>query len=69
VEYIPELQAINSEIFQLDFTVNYLNDKINLSLEYYFKKSTYYPEEYQLIKSYFELLSVLGNEKIVLVSK
>ena len=69
VDYLPAEQTINNDLFELKYALNSDDNQINISFDYYFKRSVYSSNEYSLIKSYFNEIVKRGNEKIVLAKK
>lgn len=69
VDYLPTEQKINHSLFDLGYTINLTDNQLTVSFDYYFKKSVYAPEDYGLIKYFFNEIINRGNERIVLVKK
>lgn len=65
VEYIPRKFTVSNELFDMNYVAMLNDGNIVVSLNYYFKKSVYYPENYLKIKSYFDRIIEKGNDKIV----
>jgi hypothetical protein len=66
-EYIPEDLKIDSDLFDLNYSVKTLGDDLQITLDYCFKQSIYQPRDYSKLKQYFSEIVKKGNEKIVLV--
>lgn len=64
-EYIPEDLKIDNDLFELNYSVKTLGDDLQITLDYYFKKSIYQPGDYSKLKNYFNEIVKKGNEKIV----
>ena len=67
VDYLPEDLTIKNELFELNYAVKTLGDKLQVVLNYYFKKPIYQSDKYIKIKYYFHEIVAKGNDKIVLV--
>ena len=66
IEYIPENYSMDNVLFQINYFVTTDENKINVSLSYYFKEPVYTAHQYTTIKYYFDDIVKKGNEKIVL---
>ncbi len=65
IEKIPVNRNIDNDLFQMDYTVTQVNDKMMVSLNYLFKKTVYNSSEYENIKSFFAEIVNKGTEKFV----
>lgn len=66
VDYLPSEQKMSNQLFDLNYSVKLENNKIHISLDYYFKRSVYSADDYSKIKFYYDEIVKKGNEKIVL---
>jgi hypothetical protein len=66
-EYIPEDLKIESDLFDLNYSVKTLGDDLQITLDYCFKQSIYQPGDYSKLKQYFGEIVKKGNEQIVFV--
>lgn len=64
-EVIPKDQKIKNQHFELNYSVENLNDEIVIVFDYNFKNAVYNPTQYGKIKFYFNEIVKRGNEKIV----
>jgi len=69
VDFMPSVQKINNELFELAYSANVDENQITISFDYYFKKSVYSSNDYSKIKFYFNEIVKKGNEKIVFSKK
>ena len=69
VDFMPSEQKINNQLFELTYKLKTEDNKIDISFDYYFKKSVYSATDYSKIKFYFDEIVKKGNEKIILVQK
>ena len=69
VDFLPAADKIKNEMFELEYSTLVQDNKINVSLIYYFKIPVYDPIEYSKIKYYFNEIVNKGSEKIVFVKK
>jgi hypothetical protein len=69
VDFMPSDQKINNQLFELTYKLKTEDNKIDISFDYYFKKSVYSATDYSKIKFYFDEIVKKGNEKIILVQK
>jgi len=67
VEFIPENFKAKNDLVEMDYTINQIENKLEISFISYFKKAIYPAEEYSKIKFYMNQMVKKGNEKIVLV--
>lgn len=66
VEYLPPAQEISNVLFSLNYEPQKLDNLIQISFEYYFKRAEYLSTDYNLIKYYFNEIYKKSNEKVVL---
>lgn len=69
VDFIPGDLNINNELFELKYSIISMSDKVNITFYYYFKKSKYLPNNYSLVKYYYNEIVKKSNEKIVLIKQ
>ena len=67
--YLIEPKIIDNELFSLSYQTREEDDKIILELSYQFKKSNYPATAYPRIKSYFNEIVKLGQEKMIFRKK
>ncbi len=65
LDYIPENEVVNNDIFSFDYKVEQQNEELIVSCSYFFKKSVYSPEMYARLKLYFNKIIEKGNDKLV----
>lgn len=66
VDFLPKAQNIIEKDFSLNYSASVNNNTIVVSAEYEFKKAVFEPEEYNLLKYYFNQIIKKFNEKVVL---
>jgi len=69
VDFLPAIDNIKNEMFELEYSAQVKDQKINVILNYYFKVPVYEAVEYSKIKYYFNEIVNKGSEKIVFVKK
>jgi hypothetical protein len=69
VDFLPEISNIKNDQFDLLYQANSDDEKISVSLAYYFKQPVYPAADYLKVKYYFNEIVNKGAEKIVLVKK
>jgi hypothetical protein len=69
IDYVPANDKINNDKFELEYFTLATENKINVSLVYYFKIPVYEDTEYSKLKYYFNQIVNKGSEKIVFVKK
>ncbi|MDX8340578.1 DUF3857 domain-containing protein [Draconibacterium sp. IB214405] len=66
LDYQPENYKINNNLFELNYTVEPVENTVRVTLVTDFKESVYEAKDYSKIKFYFNEIVKRGNEKIVL---
>lgn len=69
VDFMPANDKINNDQFELEYIANVSENKIVVSLNYYFKIPVYNSDDYNKIKYYFNEIVNKGSEKVVFVKK
>ena len=69
VDFLPATDKIKNDMFELEYSVQVNDQKIDVFLVYYFKVPVYDAAEYGKIKYYFNEIVNKGSEKIVFVKK
>ena len=69
IDFLPEELKMNNETFELNYSVNTIDNKVQIVFEYYFKKPVYPSTDYSKIKYYFNEIVKKGSEKIVVTKK
>lgn len=69
VDFLPANTRIKNDQFEMDYIISSDEQKINVSLVYYFKQSVYQPDEYTKMKYYFNEIVNKGYEKVVFSKK
>jgi len=66
VSSVPEALTISDDNFEMNYKAIKEGNTVNVTLNYYFKKSVYPSSDYSLVKFYFNSIINKGIEKIVL---
>lgn len=66
VDYLPKQKVINEKDFSLSYKAEVNGTQLTIIGSYEFKKAIYSPEEYKLLKYYFNKIIESFNDKIVL---
>ena len=69
VDFLPANVKIKNDQFELEYFTQVSDNKVNVSMIYYFKNPEYEATEYTKLKYYFNEIINKGNEKIVFVRK
>lgn len=69
VDYVPANDKINNDKFEFEYFTLATENKINVSMVYYFKIPVYEATEYNKLKYYFNEIVNKGSEKVVFVKK
>jgi len=69
VDFLPANVKIKNDQFELEYFTQVSDNKVNVSMIYYFKNPEYEATEYTKLKYYFNEIVNKGNEKIVFVRK
>lgn len=67
LDFKPEDLSISNESFELNYSIQTIGDKLQVTFDYYFKKPIYQSADYSKVKFYFSEIVKKGNEKIVFV--
>jgi hypothetical protein len=67
IDFLPANDKIKNDQFEFEYVTVEKNNKINVSMIYYFKEPVYDASEYTKIKYYFNEIVNKGSEKIVFV--
>ncbi len=65
IDFVPEGLKINTDLFELNYTVSVYDKLIQVLFDYSFKETVYQPTDYLLIKDFFDKIAKKINEKIV----
>jgi hypothetical protein len=66
VDLVPEDKVITNELFDLNYDIFVDEEKVVVTMKYYFKHAVYSPSNYSKVRSYFNDIVKKGNEKLVL---
>ena len=66
LDFVPNPLEIDNDLYQLNYRVMYSGNLLTITLEYYFKKSTYPASDYLKLKSFYAKVIKKAHEKIVL---
>lgn len=66
LDYQPENYKITNNLFELNYSVDQIDNSIRVTLMTDFKESVYEAKDYSKIKFYFNEIVKRGNEKVVL---
>ena len=69
VELLPDNEKIKNDQFELEYFTTTDENKIKVTLNYYFKLPVYDAEDYLKLKYYYKEIIAKGSEKIILVKK
>lgn len=69
VTYKPVKRELDNDNVALKFTITQDGDILKTTLDYYFKKPEYSPNEYSMLKDFFKEIILKASDKIVLEKK
>lgn len=65
-DFLPEPLRVNNQLFELNYFIEVVENRVTVSFDYFFKYSVYPSTDYSKLKYYFDEIVRKGNEKIVL---
>jgi transglutaminase-like putative cysteine protease len=69
IDFISDDYKFNNDLIEFNYVSIVENEKINISFNYFFKKSVYSVKDYSRIKFYFKEIVKKGNDKVVLIKE
>jgi len=65
IDFIPEDLVIQNELFELNYKVNILQEKVQVLFSYSFKNPVYNPENYHEVRDFVNKIIEKGNQKLI----
>lgn len=69
LEYVHEKVSIENKMFHLSYISKEVDKQLVIEFKYYFKRAVYPAEAYNTLKFYYEQISKLGSEGVVLIKE